>query len=162
MFDGAPTVKIMGEPVDVHAEIALLAGISGHADQAGLLNWLSGFENKPKFVFVNHGDDDSCMGLANTITEEQGIPAQAPYAGSCYDLLRGEWIRLTEPVRRKNIRNPQAIKEGKETSAKKRKVEAFRELKEAVEALNRYIAGLSGMSNSELKKLTKQIQALMK
>ena len=37
IYDGATSVKIFNETIDVKAEIALLAGISGHADQNGLL-----------------------------------------------------------------------------------------------------------------------------
>ena len=32
-------------------------GVSGHADKNGLISWISGFEKKPRKVFVNHGDD---------------------------------------------------------------------------------------------------------
>ena len=63
IFDGAKAVRIMGETIEVKAEVALLDGISGHADRAGLLQWLSRFEKMPRTVFVNHGDEDSCTGF---------------------------------------------------------------------------------------------------
>ena len=35
------------------------------------------------------------------IRERFDIPAEAPWSGSCFDLLRGEWIRLAPPVEKK-------------------------------------------------------------
>lgn len=156
IFDGAETVKIFGEQIDVKAEIALLAGISGHADRDGLLQWLSGFSRKPSLVFVNHGDDDSTTGFARTVTETFGIPAEAPYSGSEFDLLKGEWIRITDPVYKEKAKTQNA-----DPAARKKKESAFTELRDAVQALDRYTATLSGHSNHELKKLTDIIRALI-
>lgn len=154
IFDGAKTVKIFGEEIDVKAEVALLAGISGHADRDGLLQWISAFTEKPAAIFVNHGDDESCTGFAKTVSETFGIPAFAPYSGSEFDLLRGEWIRLTDPVYKE--------KSGKADSAPVRKKEsAYENLRNAVRDLEKYTASLSGHSNHELKELADRIRALI-
>jgi len=50
IYDGAKAVKIFGETIEVHAEITLLDGISGHADRDGLLDWIGGFDKKPAMV----------------------------------------------------------------------------------------------------------------
>ena len=55
LVQGAKEVKLFGEPVSVNAEIYNLEGFSGHADQAGLIDWLSGFQTAPKQVFLVHG-----------------------------------------------------------------------------------------------------------
>ena len=156
IFDGASSVKIFGEEIDVKAQIALLEGISGHADRKGLIGWLSGFSSKPAYVFVNHGDDDSCTGFAATVTEKFSIPAAAPYAGSEYDLINREWIRLTEPVY-KERKAPDRIN----PPARKKKESAYRELRDAVEALDHYTQKLEGCSNHELKELAQQIRSLI-
>ena len=44
IVDGATEVKLFGEPIEIRASICKLAGLSGHADKNGLLDWLSGFE----------------------------------------------------------------------------------------------------------------------
>ena len=155
-FDGAESVKIFGEQIDVKAQIALLNGISGHADRKGLLQWLSGFQKKPSLVFVNHGDDITCTEFAKTISDTFQLPASAPYAGSEYDLLKGEWIRLTDPIYRKKEKT-----EKSDSSARKRKESAYEELREVVHLLDQYTEGLSGHSNHELKVLTNRIRALM-
>lgn len=158
IFDGAKSVKIFGEQIDVNAEIALLAGLSGHADQRGLLDWISCFSAKPKMVFVNHGDDSSCTAFAGIITEQFGLPAYAPYAGCEYDLLKAEWIRLTDPIRRK----PKASgKDADAVNPAKQKNNLYKELREAVAELDRYTLGLSGHSNAEVIDITKRIRALL-
>ena len=155
IFDGASSVKIFNETIDVKAEIALLAGISGHADQKGLLGWIDAFDQKPGYVFVNHGDDASCTAFAETVTERFGIPSSAPYSGSCFDLIGNEWIRLKDPVYRK----PKAGIA--ETVSRRKKESAYNELKEAVHALDLYTSALAGHSNHELKELAERIRELI-
>ena len=156
IFDGAKSVKILGEEIDVNARIALLEGISGHADREGLISWISAFEKKPSYVFVNHGDDLSCNGFASCVNETLGLQSSAPYSGSEFDLLKGEWIRLTEPVIRK--KSPAAAGA---SAARDKKDQTYEELRSAVSALDRYTEKLKGHANSELKKLTKKILDLI-
>ena len=156
IFDGASSVKIFGEEIDVKAQIALLAGISGHADMDGLMNWISSFEKKPSCIFVNHGDDDSCTGFAAAVTERFGIPAFAPYSGSEFDLIGNEWIRLTDPV----YKEKKPAEKGS-PAAKKKKESAYRELRDAVKALDLYTQGLEGCANQELKRLADRIRELI-
>ena len=85
-----------------------------------------------------------------------GIPAAAPYSGSEFDLLKGEWIRLTDPVYKKKEKTYNA-----DTVSGKRKESAYSELREAVAALDRYTETLSGHSNHELKDLTNRIRSLI-
>ena len=60
LVEGAQKVKLFGEESEVRAEIRVLAGVSGHADKDSLLTWISAFEQKPRQVFVVHGEDSSC------------------------------------------------------------------------------------------------------
>ena len=156
IFDGAKTVRIFGEEIDVKAHIALLEGISGHADREGLLSWISCFDSRPSFIFVNHGDDESCTGFASAVTERFSIPSSAPYPGCEFDLLKGEWIRLTEPVYKEN-RKP----EKNNTQASVRKENAYNELRKAVEALDEYTRRMEGHANHELNTLKDRILDLI-
>ena len=155
IYDGAKHVKILGEEIEVKAEIALLNGVSGHADQAGLLRWLSLMEKKPERVFVNHGDDENCEALAAKIREECGLSAEAPWSGSCFDLLKGEWIRLTVPVPKKKKTAPA------EPKRKAAEISEYGQLVAAAESLLSYAKSLDGHANSELRKLTRAIEGLL-
>ena len=55
LIDGASSVKLFGENIEVSARIESLKGISGHADMRGLLQWLKGFESEVQHVFVVPG-----------------------------------------------------------------------------------------------------------
>ena len=157
IYDGAESVKIFGEEIDVKARIALLQGISGHADRDGLINWLSAFDKKPSWVFVNHGDDQSCSGFASYVQDNLGLQSLAPYSGSEFDLLKGEWIRLTEPV----VKKKSAASGSGVSVAKDKKDKAYNDLMAAVSSLERFTEQLKGHANSEIKQLTKKILDLM-
>ena len=42
LVDGASTVKLFDETIEVNAAIDVLPGVSGHADKLGLISWLKG------------------------------------------------------------------------------------------------------------------------
>ena len=157
IYDGARSVRILGEEIDVKAQVALLQGISGHADRDGLLSWVNAFEKKPSYIFVNHGDDLSCTGFAETLNTIPGIQASAPYSGSEFDLLKGEWIRLTEPVIKKKP-SGSAIR----TESGEKKEKAYDELLQAVHALQLYAENMKEHANGEVRQLTNRILDLIR
>ena len=149
--EGVKNVKLFGEEIAVHAEIATLQGTSGHADKDGLLSWLRGFRQKPKMVFVNHGDDDSCEAFRRTL-EEMGYCAEAPYSGTEYDLLTGKVTVYTEGVK---IDRQGAFK----GSSRARQV--YGELLAAAEELLALVKTRKGCANKDNAKLTAQIRSLI-
>ena len=68
LVDGAPRVKMLGEDIQVNAQRHTVGGLSAHADQPGLLDWYSGFANKPPVVLV-HGEDGAREALAGKLRE---------------------------------------------------------------------------------------------
>ena len=67
--------------------------------------------------------------------------------------MKGEWIRLTEPV----YRQKQAGEASRDAVSRSRKDDVYMELISAVKKLTVYAESLKGHSNSELKKLTRHI-----
>ena len=100
LVDGAEKVRLFGEEIDVKAEISKLIGMSGHADMNGLLDWMRGFESKPSKVFVVHGEDKVTETFAKTLHDELGMDAYAPFSGTVFDLLKGEFIHEAEGIRK--------------------------------------------------------------
>ena len=98
IVDGAEQVKLFGEPIDVHAEVLKLEGLSGHADKNGLIDWLQGFEAKPQKVFIVHGEDSVATSFAECLKTEYGYDTYAPYSGTEYDLAAGSFIREASPM----------------------------------------------------------------
>jgi metallo-beta-lactamase family protein len=70
LVDKAAKVRLFGEEVTVRASIHTIGGLSAHADQAGLMEWLRGFQSPPKSVFVVHGEPEASAVFAQTIREE--------------------------------------------------------------------------------------------
>jgi metallo-beta-lactamase family protein len=86
LLEGAKVVKIFGEALNVQARIHSIGGFSAHADQKGLLEWLQGFKQKPRNIFVVHGEITSQQELAALIKQTLGIETQIPGLGECFTL----------------------------------------------------------------------------
>ncbi|MFT3850951.1 MAG: MBL fold metallo-hydrolase [Propionivibrio sp.] len=72
LVDGAPLVRIFGEPVRVKARIHTVGGLSAHADRSVLLGWLGGFHKAPGNTFVVHGEANAAAGFASAIESQLG------------------------------------------------------------------------------------------
>ena len=70
--EGVHEVKIYGQYYPVKAKIVTLQGLSAHADQRELLNWLGGIKNKPEKVFIVHGEALAADVLRVKIKDEFG------------------------------------------------------------------------------------------
>ena len=149
LLEGADTVKIFGEPIEVDAKIESLKGISGHADKNGLLRWLGGFQSDIQHVFVVHGEDEVTDAFAHTVEEVIGCQAFAPYTGGCVDLATGEI--LSEGVR---------VRKTKEKPETQRAENAFRRVVEAGKRLMAVIMKNEGLANKDLAKFENQINNL--
>ena len=86
LVEGTKDVTLFGEAVHVNAEIYNLEGFSGHADQNGLLAWISGFQKKPKQVFLVHGEEDSKKDFAKLITDKLGYDPVVVLGNSEFEL----------------------------------------------------------------------------
>lgn len=72
LVDGARMARIFGEPVPVRARIYTVGGLSAHADQAGLLDWLGGFRSAPRHTCVVHGEASASAAFAEAIHAQLG------------------------------------------------------------------------------------------
>lgn len=70
LVEGIKMVTLFGEEIQVNAEIHNLEGFSGHADQNGLFAWLAHFEQKPKEIFLVHGEEESKKDFAKLVNEK--------------------------------------------------------------------------------------------
>ena len=78
IVDGAKKVHIFGEEIAVNAKVFTIGGFSGHADQNGLINWVSNFKNTPKKIIVVHGEETQSNSLADKIKEKFNVNAIIP------------------------------------------------------------------------------------
>lgn len=76
--EGADEIKIYGKYLPVRAEIHSIDSLSAHADQAGLLSWMSAIEPDPQRVFLIHGEVAAQETLAEKVKEQYGWPVSIP------------------------------------------------------------------------------------
>ncbi|MBR5306265.1 MAG: MBL fold metallo-hydrolase, partial [Oscillospiraceae bacterium] len=148
IYDGAPSVKLFNETIDVKAEVLHLPGISGHADNDGLLRWIEAVQNKPQKVFVVHGDHDAVNDFTDQL-KSKGFDATAPYSGAVYDLMADCYEVIADPV---------AIT--KKSAADVRADSVFSRLVAAGKRLSSVIQRNKGGANKDLAKYADQIEAL--
>ena len=78
ILSGEKLVKIFGEEIAVKAEIRNLDAFSGHADKDGLLDWIDEFDQKPKNIFIVHGEYDVQQKFSELIKERFNINTVIP------------------------------------------------------------------------------------
>lgn len=81
LLEGATEIKIYGQYYPVRANILQIEGLSAHADQKDLLNWLSELKNKPKKIFLVHGENEPADELRLKIKERYGFNCSVPLIG---------------------------------------------------------------------------------
>jgi metallo-beta-lactamase family protein len=67
LIGGSRELRIHGETVAIKAEVAVLDGLSAHADYPEILDWLGGFEAGPRRTFIVHGEPAAAEALRNRI-----------------------------------------------------------------------------------------------
>ena len=157
IIEGEKEVRLFGETITVNAHIEELAGVSGHADKKGLLNWVNHFEKKPERVFVVHGEDLVCEDFTKCLKEEYGYNALAPYSGACFDLAANQMISegVKIPVAPKELPRGHAASEGG-----KRAMYLANQLDLANKRLQQIINLNKGGTNRDMEKMLKQINDL--
>lgn len=98
LVEGATEVKLFGETISVGAQIHNLEGFSGHADQNGLLDWIGGFQVKPKQIFLVHGETESKMDFAKKISEQFGYDPVVIMQNSEFELETGKLLNKEDVI----------------------------------------------------------------
>ena len=178
ILDGAESVKLFGEEIEVRAEICQLPGVSGHADDKGLMAWISAMEVKPEMVFVTHGEDKVTEFFRDRLINELGLRAYAPFSGTRFDLASGTFEVEAQPVpiEKEEAQARQAVRQDggaqvqravkgedglKRVSSKTKKAaNAYARLMAAGDRLLMVIRHNDGGANKDIRKLTEEINRL--
>jgi metallo-beta-lactamase family protein len=86
LLEGASEIKIHGKYYGVKANIFNIESLSAHADQKGLLDWLSELKIKPTKVFLVHGENQASDELRIKIQERYGFDCAVPMLGQEVEL----------------------------------------------------------------------------
>jgi metallo-beta-lactamase family protein len=86
LVNGANKVRIFGEEISVNARVEMIEGFSGHADRDGLISWINSFKQKPKKIFLVHGEEDALTEFSELINQELSTDTIIPDRGQSYSI----------------------------------------------------------------------------
>jgi len=78
LVDGADTVKIHGQLVNVAARVERIDSMSAHADADEIMRWLRGFTRPPEKTYLVHGEPPAQAALKSRIEKELGWSLHVP------------------------------------------------------------------------------------
>src|SRR3989338_3557812 len=84
IIDGAKTVYIYGEEIDVRAKVYTINGFSAHAGRKELLSWHKGL-GKSEITFLVHGDPEAMASIASEL-KAKGNSVKIPGLHEDYDI----------------------------------------------------------------------------
>ncbi|MDP8214088.1 MAG: MBL fold metallo-hydrolase [Candidatus Euphemobacter frigidus] len=79
-------VRILGRQFPVRARIEKINGFSSHADRDELMDWISGFKEPPRRLFVIHGEERASQSLARAVRDRLGFNTVVPAYLESYSL----------------------------------------------------------------------------
>lgn len=123
LVDGEKYVKVLGEEIRVNAQIHNVQGFSGHADKNALLEWLRGFSDKPKKVFLVHGEAESKLSFAEEIEKTLKLSCIIPEYNKVYETKKQQVIKEI------------AVEEVEETRPRSIDVSQIEDLKKEIEKI---------------------------
>lgn len=103
IVDGEKVVKIFGEEIVVNAQIEYIEGYSGHADQEWLMNFIYSFRDKPKKVFLVHGEERAQKILKSKIESDIEVSTIIPKFGDTYRI--DEIVRKVSELTEEDLEN---------------------------------------------------------
>ncbi|MBL8156131.1 MAG: MBL fold metallo-hydrolase [Anaerolineae bacterium] len=86
LVDGEKVVSIFGEKYHNNAQVVVLNGLSGHADQNELSAWVEAMQRKPRRVFLVHGELEASNALAGRLRDRFNLQVDIPAWKQAYDV----------------------------------------------------------------------------
>jgi metallo-beta-lactamase family protein len=101
LLNGASEIKIHGQYYAAKARVEEIGGLSAHADQSELINWLKTFEGPPSQVFLVHGEPGAQDALRVKIKDTLGIRVTILKQDQCiylFDVGETEYKHDNDPL----------------------------------------------------------------
>lgn len=80
IVDGAKAIKMFGDEYVVKARVETLGGLSAHAGQGQLVDWVGGFTPPPR-TFLVHGEAGAQDAMADKLWRERQLKVEIPARG---------------------------------------------------------------------------------
>lgn len=92
ILDGAKTIKLWGETINVAAKIHTIGGLSAHADQQELITWYQQFKQRPPLMLV-HGELVALDALAIKVREKTNANVRIARRNMVMDLINMQLLK---------------------------------------------------------------------
>ena len=147
LLDGLTSIKLFGEKIAVRAEICSFKFMSSHADKNGLIHWLEMQGQKPKKVFIVHGEETAALSFRETL-QGLGYTAEVPLFESEYSLMDGACLAKGRDFPRDKEKKAGFVSE------------VFRRLLAAVERLTGIASGYKQGANRDVARFADEVEEL--
>lgn len=85
LLNGERKVQIEKKEYEIKSEVRFLPGLSAHADQKDMLNWIK-TSNIPATIFLVHGEENSRKGFKQFLDDNLKAKIILPKEGECYKI----------------------------------------------------------------------------
>ena len=101
ILEGDKEIKCYGKWIPVKTQVEEIEGLSAHADQTELLDWMSDLEERPGRIFIVHGEKEGAEKLQEGIRDTYGWDSHIP---KLYDME--EIAPMPVKIPRTEVSNP--------------------------------------------------------
>jgi metallo-beta-lactamase family protein len=77
-------LRVLGEEIELNAQVEVINALSAHADRNGLQDWISEVKDNVRHAFAVHGEPEKVAAMQQML-KDMGVPsAVAPHPGQTY------------------------------------------------------------------------------
>ena len=84
LLEGEKEIKMRGKKWHVNATCVAVEGLSAHADQSELIDWMSNLDGRPGQVFIVHGEPENAVALQQKMKEVYNLDGIIPELNNVY------------------------------------------------------------------------------
>ncbi len=89
LLEGMPSIRMFGQQVPVRCHVDVVNGLSAHADQQELLQWMGKLEKMPKRIYITHGEPTAAEKFSEVLREKFKVDALIPEYLETVSLFEG-------------------------------------------------------------------------
>ena len=79
-------LKMLGEEIELKAQVEVINALSAHADKNGLVDWLDEIKDNVRHAFAVHGETEKVTAMAELLKEHGIANAHAPHPGETFTI----------------------------------------------------------------------------
>ena len=79
-------LKMLGEEIELKAQVEVINTLSAHADKNGLVDWLDEIKDNVRHAFAVHGETEKVTAMAELLKEHGIANAHAPHPGETFTI----------------------------------------------------------------------------